>query len=74
MRKTPFAFLLLLAAGAAFAQQAPEQQAPGQQTPEQQAPEQQVSTSDDPDAAESTKSKVPLDEISGYVWVYNAVK
>ncbi|NUS61796.1 MAG: PDZ domain-containing protein, partial [Lysobacter sp.] len=74
MRKTPLAFLLLLAAGAAFAQQAPEQETPPQQAPEQQAPEQQVSTSDDPDAAESTTSKVPLDEIRRYVWVYNAVK
>jgi carboxyl-terminal processing protease len=63
MRKPPFAFLLLLAAGAAFAQQPPDQQA-----------EQQVSSSDDPDAAEIATSKVPLDEIRRYVWVYNAVK
>jgi len=53
------AALLLSFAGAAFAQQAPEQE---------------VSTSDDPDAAETAASKVPLDEIRRYVAVYNAVK
>jgi carboxyl-terminal processing protease len=55
-----FAALLLSFAGAAFAQQ--------------QAPEREVSSSDDPDAAESATSKVPLDEIRRYVSVYNAVK
>ena len=50
----------LLVAGAAFAQDA--------------APEQDVASSDDPDAAESATSKVPLDEIRRYVSVYNAVK
>lgn len=53
------AALLLSFAGAAFAQQAPERE---------------VSTSDDPDAAETAASKVPLDEIRRYVAVYNAVK
>ena len=33
-----------------------------------------VASSDDPDAAESTPSKVPLDEIRRYVAVFNAVK
>jgi carboxyl-terminal processing protease len=50
----------LLAAGAAFAQEAP--------------PEHAVASSDDPDAAETTTEKVPLDEIRRYVAVYNAVK
>jgi carboxyl-terminal processing protease len=53
------AALLLSFAGAAFAQQAPDRE---------------VSTSDDPDAAETAASKVPLDEIRRYVAVYNAVK
>ena len=74
--RTPFPLAavsaaLLLAAGAAFAQQAPAQQAPAQQEP---APDREVSTSDDPDAAETTASNVPLDEIRRYVAVYNAVK
>ncbi len=34
----------------------------------------QIASSDDPDAAESATSKVPLDEIRRYVAVYNAVK
>ncbi|HET6782493.1 MAG TPA: PDZ domain-containing protein, partial [Pseudoxanthomonas sp.] len=33
-----------------------------------------VASSDDPDAAETAPSKVPLDEIRRYVAVYNAVK
>lgn len=53
------AALLLSFAGAAFAQQAPDRE---------------VSSSDDPDAAETAASKVPLDEIRRYVAVYNAVK
>lgn len=52
--------LLMSFAGAAFAQQ--------------QSPDLEVSTSDDPDAAETAASKVPLDEIRRYVAVYNAVK
>ncbi len=34
----------------------------------------EVAPSDDPDAAESATSKVPLDEIRRYVGVYNAIK
>lgn len=34
----------------------------------------EVAASDDPDAAETTTSKVPLDEIRRYVAVFNAVK
>jgi carboxyl-terminal processing protease len=67
MRKPSYALLLLLASGCAFAQEAPATAAPDQQA------EQEVSTSDDPDAAEST-TRIPLDEIRRYVWVYNAVK
>ena len=33
-----------------------------------------VASSDDPDAAETAPSKVPLEEIRRYVAVYNAVK
>lgn len=66
-------------------QQMPAQQpAPAQRTPVQQAPAQQdddpeakapaTASSDDPDAAESAASKVPLDEIKRYVAVYNALK
>ncbi|MEJ7745933.1 MAG: hypothetical protein WKF61_04095, partial [Luteimonas sp.] len=39
---------------------------------QQKAPE--VAASDDPDAAETVTSKVPLDEIRRYVAVYNAIK
>nr|MDQ3040663.1 S41 family peptidase [Pseudomonadota bacterium] len=39
---------------------------------QQKAPE--VAASDDPDAAETATSKVPLDEIRRYVAVYNAIK
>lgn len=68
MRLRPFSFLilgLLLAPVHALHAQAQEdelQDPPG------------VAASDDPDAAESTTSKVPLDEIRRYVAVYNAVK
>ncbi|MGO4552203.1 S41 family peptidase [Lysobacter sp. 2RAF19] len=67
MRTPTYALLLLLASGCALAQQAPATSAPEQQA------EKEVSTSDDPDAAESA-TKIPLDEIRRYVWVYNAVK
>ena len=67
MRKPTYALLLLLASGCAFAQAQPATSAPEQQA------EKEVSTSDDPDAAESA-TKIPLDEIRRYVWVYNAVK
>ena len=67
MRKPTYALLLLLASGCAFAQAPPATSAPEQQA------EKEVSTSDDPDAAESA-TKIPLDEIRRYVWVYNAVK
>jgi len=67
MRTPTYALLLLLASGCALAQQAPAAAAPEQQA------EKEVSTSDDPDAAESA-TRIPLDEIRRYVWVYNAVK
>ena len=57
----PLTLLLLLLAMPAFAHEA------GQDLPA-------VSSSDDPDAAESLPSKVPLDEIRRYVAVFNAVK
>lgn len=61
--------LSLLALGlwlpAALAQQAPGQD-PGKAV--------EVAPSDDPDAAESAATKVPLEEIRRYVGVYNAVK
>lgn len=55
---------------AALAQQAPAQPAPAQES----GKAVEVAPSDDPDAAESAASKVPLDEIRRYVGVYNAVK
>ncbi len=67
MRNPTYALLLLLASGCVLAQEAPAAAAPEHQA------EKEVSTSDDPDAAEST-TKIPLDEIRRYVWVYNAVK
>jgi carboxyl-terminal processing protease len=82
MRKPAALALLLLTAGAALAQQAPAPQSPPQQpeakpaqAPQQGSDEERaVASSDDPDAAESTTSKVPLEEIRRYVSVYNAVK
>ncbi len=68
MRLRPSSFLLLALVAPAFALHA--QQA--QEESEQQTLE--IASSDDPDAAESTTSKVPLDEIRRYVAVYNAVK
>lgn len=58
-------------------QPAPQQDKPpaaaqDEDTPERTTP--QVASSDDPDAAESAATKVPLDEIRRYVSVYNAVK
>lgn len=57
------AILLALGGAPAWAQQTPEQE---------QAPV--VGSSDDPDAAETAPSKVPLEEIRRYVAVFNAVK
>ena len=57
--------LLLMYAPVAFAQE------PGQVEAEAEA---QVAGSDDPDAAETAPSKVPLEEIRRYVAVFNAVK
>ena len=74
MRKTTLSAALLLSfAGAALAQEAQPQQPPTQDQTNQ-SQDRDVSSSDDPDAAESTTSKVPLDEIRRYVAVYNAVK
>ena len=57
----PLALFLALCCMPAFAQEA-EKEPP------------LVASSDDPDAAETAPSKVPLDEIRRYVAVYNAVK
>jgi len=63
-RVLPLALLLALAGGPLHAQQ---QAAPPIEPPT-------VGSSDDPDAAETAPSNVPLDEIRRYVAVYNAVK
>lgn len=71
MRFRPLLLLFLgLPLGPAYAQDRPTQEAPAQQ-PEQ---AREVAPSDDPDAAESAATKVPLAEIRRYVGVYNAVK
>jgi len=63
--------------------QPPAQEAPPAQADEPMQPAQEegqaqdapeVAPSDDPDAAESAASKVPLDEIKRFVAVYNAVR
>lgn len=59
--RLPLALLLVLLPFPVFAQQADKE-------------EPAVASSDDPDAAETAPSKVPLDEIRRYVAVYNAVK
>ena len=59
--RLPLTLLFLLLAVPAFAQEA-DQDLPA------------VASTDDPDAAESVPSKVPLDEIRRYVAVFNAVK
>ena len=60
--RLPLALLLLLLSFPVFAQQQADKEEPA------------VASSDDPDAAETAPSKVPLDEIRRYVAVYNAVK
>jgi carboxyl-terminal processing protease len=60
--RLPLALLLVLLSFPVFAQQAANKEEPA------------VASSDDPDAAETAPSKVPLDEIRRYVAVYNAVK
>ena len=80
MRQSVALVMTLLCAGTVHAQHAPPQQptpqpaAPTQEQERDAAQEREVSSSDDPDAAESTTSKVPLEEIRRYVSVYNAVK
>jgi carboxyl-terminal processing protease len=77
MRQSVALVLSLLCAGAAHAQQQAPQPQPAAPTQEQEqdaAQEREVASSDDPDAAESATSKVPLEEIRRYVSVYNAVK
>jgi carboxyl-terminal processing protease len=59
------ALLIALTGASAFAQQPQPQQA---------GEEPAVASSDDPDAAETAPSKVPLEEIRRYVAVFNAVK
>ena len=60
--RLPLALLLVLLSFPVFAQQQADKEEPA------------VASSDDPDAAETAPSKVPLDEIRRYVAVYNAVK
>jgi carboxyl-terminal processing protease len=61
----------LLLAAPVFAQQtAPAAPA----TPSEESKAKEIASSDDPDAAETAATKVPLDEIRRYVGVYNAVK
>jgi carboxyl-terminal processing protease len=48
--------------------------AQAQDLPPTQAQPREVAPSDDPDAAESATTQVPLDEIRRYVSVYNAVR
>ena len=60
--RLPLALLLVLLPFSVFAQQQADKEEPA------------VASSDDPDAAETAPSKVPLDEIRRYVAVYNAVK
>jgi carboxyl-terminal processing protease len=61
------ALLIALTGAPAFAQQSQPQ-------PQQAEEEPGVASSDDPDAAETAPSKVPLEEIRRYVAVFNAVK
>jgi carboxyl-terminal processing protease len=65
----PLALLLALDASA---QEQPIPATPAATPPTQ--PQAEVAPSDDPDAAESAASKVPLDEIRRYVGVFNAVR
>jgi carboxyl-terminal processing protease len=67
----PLALLLSLDA---FAQDVPAPVAPAQASPPPSAEQAEVAPSDDPDAAESAATKVPLDEIRRYVGVFNAVR
>ncbi|MDR6841644.1 carboxyl-terminal processing protease [Pseudoxanthomonas sacheonensis] len=60
--RLPLVLLLVLLPFPVFAQQQADKEEPA------------VASSDDPDAAETAPSKVPLDEIRRYVAVYNAVK
>ena len=50
------------------------QDKPAPATPAQAPAQPEIAPSDDPDAAESAATKVPLDEIRRYVGVYNAVR
>jgi carboxyl-terminal processing protease len=61
------ALLIALTGAPAFAQQSQPQ-------PQQAEEEPAVASSDDPDAAETAPTKVPLEEIRRYVAVFNAVK
>ena len=62
---------VLLLAAPVFAQQTTPV-APA--TPTEETKAKDIASSDDPDAAETAATKVPLDEIRRYVGVYNAVK
>lgn len=71
MRRVLSIFALALLLGPVSAQQhAVDQAGDGAADDQQRA----IAASDDPDAAESAATRVPLDEIRRYVSVYNAVK
>ena len=52
----------------------PDDQDAAPQTQAQREKSQEVAASDDPDAAESQATQVPLDEIRRFVGVFNAVR
>ena len=62
------------AAGGARVRAADGAGAPAPPAPSDETKAKEIASSDDPDAAETAATKVPLDEIRRYVGVYNAVK
>ncbi len=74
MRRPLSILALALLLGPAFAQDVPAQSTPPAQAQPASPPDEKAAASDDPDAAESAATKVPLEEIRRYVNVYNAVK
>lgn len=79
----PILLLALLSAPALAQQQpveeeqpveAPVEQQPAEDQPAQDPTADDIAPSDDPDAAESESTNVPLDAIRRYVGVYNAIK
>ncbi len=72
MRRSVSILVLVLLLGPAFAQDRPSDEPP--QDPAIDSKANPIASSDDPDAAESAATQVPLDEIRRYVGVYNAIK